>query len=389
MQHAYRPLQATRKPQRPSERSAILRSFDRHILITTLLIVGIGLILLSSVTSVVAYDQSGDTYAILKQQLSHGVLPGVVLFICFAFLPYRHFQKFGILIYATVLVLLMLSLVPGLGITVNNSRSWIALFGMTMQPSEFAKLPFILWSAWWLSKHISTIGSLRTILSYCLYTAAVCLLLIMQYDLGTMIVYGLVAGSLLVAARAKFRHLFLLCILGIAAISVLILAAPYRLSRVTSFWNPTKDIQGASYQLYQGLVAIGSGHWWGAGLGQSRQKFSYVPEVATDSIFAIIAEELGFIFTVGFLSLFAYLLYRGYRHVKTLTSSFDQFLVLGIILNIAYQLLINVSSVIGLMPLTGIPFPLVSLGGSNMVMLLASLGLLANVTRRTYPHRYD
>lgn len=372
----------TARTRRQNTREAIF-TLDRQLLATTIIVLMVGLILLSAATSVISYEKFGDTYAILKQQVLHGVLPGLIGLIVFSLVPVRFFERSSRLLYFLTVVLVGASLLPSLGVEINESKSWIRLAAITVQPSEFAKIAFIAWAAGWLSQHRASIGSFKIIMHYAAHTAVVFAILIAQPDFGTMILYLIIAGAMLIASGARIRHIGLLSGLGLVAIIPFIALAPYRIKRLVTFWRPEADIQGAGYQLFQSFIAIGSGHWFGVGLGQSRQKFSYLPEVASDSIFAIIAEDLGFIFSTVILTLFGYLIYRCLRIARSAPNLYTQLFVFGIAIMIASQLCINIASIIGLAPLTGIPMPLVSLGGSNMVTVLSGIGIILGISRES------
>ncbi len=212
-------------------------------------------------------------------------------------------------------------------------------------------------------------------------TGVISLLMLLQPDLGTLSVIILSAVTVYFVAGAKISHLVALAGAGVVGVIGLVAAAPYRLARFTAFLHPERDPQGISYHVWQALIAVGSGGLFGVGLGRSRQKFAYLPEVTGDSIFAVMAEEIGFIFATLFVLLFVYMLYRGLQIAKGSTDRFSRLLVVGIMAWLGFQFFLNVAAMLSLVPITGIPLPFVSAGGSSLLATLAAVGIVTNISR--------
>lgn len=355
---------------------------DYTLLISTACLIVLGLLMLSSATSVVAFDRYGDSYALVKQQFFHGITPGIIFLLIAIKIKYTVFDRLSFFIFLGLCILLLAVFIPGFGVIQNNSRSWIELFSTRLQTSEFAKLAFVLYLAAWFSKRQLSIQSFKkTTLPFLIITGVTCLLIMMQPDLGTMAIFAAVACILFFSAGGKISHLALIGLAGLLSAVPLIFKNQYRIDRILTFWDPMHDIQGASYQVYQGLLALGSGSWWGAGIGQSRQKFAYIPEIASDSIFAVIGEELGFVVSAGIIVLYLLILFRGFAIARKAPDMFGMLTAIGITSILGIHVLINIGAILALMPLTGVPLPFISLGGSNMVMLLAGVGILANISK--------
>ena len=334
-----------------------------------------------------SFAQSQTSSFYLRQQLVHGIIPGLVLFFIMYKLDYSLLRKLTPLLFFATLLLLSLVFIPSLGLMRNGVRSWIVIGELILQPSELAKFTFLLWLSGWLVKRESFMTSLcRTSIPFFAMLGIICLLLMLQPDLGTMLTYASLGLTLFLLAGGNLVHAALACVLGITALLPKILTTDYRLSRLLTFWNPNQDLKGAGYQIHQALIALGTGSWLGVGIGQSRQKFQFLPEIESDSIFAIIGEEFGFVVASVIIALFIGLFIRGVIIARNARDYDGYLLACGVSFLIAVQALINIGAMVGLVPLTGIPLPFISLGGSNIAMLLASTGLLANISTLTTTH---
>ena len=354
---------------------------DVWILISTLLLLTIGVVMVYSASAVIAYHEFGDYFYYLKRQLLFAVL-GIIAMFFIMNMDYHVWKKYAKIGLIICFALLIIVLIPGIGVIRGGARSWLGIGSFGIQPSEFMKMGMILFLAKLLSDQQSQITSFTKGLLPPLVLVGVAFGLIMlQPDLGTGAV--MVGASLLVifTAGARILHLSFLAIGGIAGFVGLILAAPYRLQRITAFLDPWQDPLGAGYQAIQSLYAIGPGGLVGLGLGMSRQKYSYLPEPQTDFIFSIIAEELGFIGGMVVLLLFLILVWRGMRTAITAPDTFSSLVAVGIVGMVAVQVIINIGVVIGLMPVTGITLPLISAGGSSLTLMLTSIGILLNISR--------
>lgn len=354
---------------------------DFYLLLSIILILVIGLIMVYSASAVLGFHQFGDRFYFVKRQVLFAAL-GIGALIFTMNIHYSHWKKWAPLLLLACFGLLVLVLIPGIGVVRGGARSWLGISSFGIQPSEFMKLAMILFLSKWLSEKQQTITRFTKGLMPPLGLVGLAFGLIMlQPDLGTGAV--MVGASLLLiyAAGARLVHLGGLAMLGVAGLVGLILAAPYRLLRITSFLDPWADPLGGGYQIIQSLFAIGPGGLVGLGLGMSRQKFSYLPEPQTDFIFSILAEELGFIGGAALILLFLAVIWRGIRTAIAAPDTFGSLLAAGITSIIGVQVLINIGVVIGMMPVTGITLPLVSYGGSSLTLLLTALGILLNISR--------
>lgn len=356
---------------------------DYMLFASILLLTGIGIVMVYSASYVWADFSYGDPYFFTKRQVIFSVI-GIGALLFFYFLPYYVLQKYVTVILAISFLLLIAVLIPGIGMVRGGAQSWIGVGAFSLQPAEFAKLALILFLAKYLAickhkMHTFFIGFLFPISITLLFFA----MIMLQPDFGTGIVLVGTCVIMIFVAGARFRYFLYFGILGIIGLAFLILSAPYRLSRITAFLNPWADPLGDGFQIIQSLYALGPGKLLGVGFGKSIQKYFYLPEPQTDFIFAIIGEELGFIGALGIIFLFYFVAFRG---MKIALNSFDPFatyVAIGIVAMIALQFIVNVSVVIGLIPVTGITLPLLSYGGSSLTLTLASIGILLNLSKFT------
>lgn len=354
------------------------------LIITILILVIFGLIAVATASSVISFEQYGDNLAMLKNQVTHGVILGLIALGFFAWVPYKFWKKFSVLIMAITLLLLVAVFIPHVGVNFGGAQRWLNLGIISFQPSELTKLTMILFLAAWLDKRGQGIKEFTTgVVPFVVIMGVVAALIIAQPDLGTLTVIAVSAVAMFFVAGARLWHIGALFTAALGFLAVAIKLEPYRLQRFTIFLNPTSDPQGAGYQINQALLAIGSGGLLGVGLGQSRQKFNYLPEPAGDSIFAILAEELGFIRIVLVLFVFLLLAYQGFLVARKSPDNFGRLLATGITTWFVAQAFINVGALIGVLPLTGIPLPFVSFGGTALFVSLAAAGILINISRYT------
>lgn len=354
---------------------------DAIILISTLLILAIGVIMVYSASAVLSFHDFGDGYYYLKRQLLFAALGMFAMYVTMN-TDYWVWKKYARIGLIGCFVLLIVVLIPGIGVVRGGARSWLGIGSFGIQPSEFMKLGMIIFLAKLLSENQQTVTLFRKgLLPPLLIMGTAFGLIMLQPDLGSGAV--MVGASMLIIyiAGARLIHLFGLGMIGVAGLTGLILAAPYRLERITAFLDPWKDPQGAGYQAIQSLYAIGPGGLVGLGLGMSRQKYSYLPEPQTDFIFSIIAEELGFIGGAAVMLLFMLFVWRGMRVAITAPDKFGSLLAAGIIGMVAVQVVINIGVVIGMLPVTGITLPLISYGGSSLTLMLTAIGILLNISR--------
>ncbi len=356
---------------------------DRVFLWTAGLLVVFGLIALASASNAYSFSKYGSTWRILFHQVVSGLLPGLVLAWLFFRADYHRWGRHPLLLIAASVGMLLLVFVPGLGLTLNNARSWIQLGGVAFQPAEIIKLTATIGLAGWLQRrgHFRVRRFWTGLVPFALLLAAIAAPIVLQPDFGTLVVVVLIAVAVYYAAGAKLWHLAALGAAGAAGAWAMVIAAPYRFNRLLIFLDPARDPQGIGYHLNQALLAVGSGGWFGRGFGKSLAKFLYLPEVAADSVFAIIAEEIGFVAVVVVVGAYLLLLWRGLRIARGAPDPYGRLLAVGLTVWLVLQAFLNVMAMIGLAPLTGIPMPFVSAGGTALAANLAAVGLLANISR--------
>ncbi len=352
---------------------------DFVIVFATLFLLAIGIVMVYSASAVFAQNKLNDAYYFTKRQLIFAGL-GVTSMYLMANIDYWVWKKWAKTAFVASIGLLVLVLL--IGIEVNGSKSWLGFGSFGIQPGEMAKFGVAMFLARWLSDNQKEIVLFRKGLMPALAIPTVCFALIMlQPDLGTGTVLLGTAFLMIFVAGARVSHFVGLGMVGVAGFVGLILSAPYRIARITAFLDPWQDPLNTGYQIIQSLYAIGPGGLFGLGLGQSRQKFSYLPEPYNDFIFSIVAEELGFVGGTLVLLLFLLLLWRGMRVAITAPDLFGNLLALGIIGMIAIQVVINVGVVTGMFPVTGITLPFLSYGGSSLTLMLTGVGILLNISR--------
>lgn len=354
---------------------------DYFLLILTLTLLAVGLIMVYSASAIWAEYKFHDSFFFAKRQMLFAGV-GIAAMVLIMNVNYWTWRTHAKTILIVCFVLLVLVLIPGVGNVRNGSRSWIGIGAFSIQPSEFMKLAMIAFLAKYLSERQKVITSFRKGLLPSLALVFVAFGMIMlQPDLGTGTVMMGTCVVMIFIAGARISHFASLGLLGVAGFVGLIVSAPYRMKRITSYLDPWSDPLGSGFQMIQSLYAIGPGGLFGLGLGQSRQKFFYLPEPQTDFIFAILSEELGFIGGSFVLLLFALLLWRGIRIALGAPDLYGSFLAVGIIAMVAIQVMINIGVVTGLMPVTGITLPFLSYGGSSLTLMLMAIGVLLNISR--------
>ena len=361
--------------------SFLKNPIDFTLLITILLLLSIGLIMLLSASSPSALSESGNSYSYFFRQAIFAVA-GLFMMWVISNIDYRFYQKYYKLAY--IIAFLLLLAVPFIGRTINGAKRWIYVTDtLSFQPSEMAKLLMIIFYAGVLVKNRDELnkygkGFVKHII---LVVPIIALLLIEPHFSASMIIIGIVAIMMIIAG-CKFWH-FLVSglVVGVPGIIGLIFLEPYRLQRVTTFLNPWSDPTGDGWQVIQSLYAIGSGGLFGAGLGESKQKYLYIPEPHNDFIFSILAEELGFIGCAVVIILFAIFIWRGILIAMKSPDMFGSLIAIGITAQVAIQVIINIAVVTSSMPATGMPLPFFSYGGTSLFILLCEMGVLLNISK--------
>ena len=344
------------------------------------LLVVVGLVMILSASSVTSFANYGSSFLFFKRQLVWAVA-GMALFVLFCRLDYRRLKGLGYVLYPIAFLLLVVTLIPGVGVTVGGGTRWIALGALSFQPSELAKLALVLLSADVLSRKPERLlqEPLHLLIPMVPALGLLAALVLRQPDLGTTLLLGAIGIGMLFVAGAPLRFLLPLGAAGAAIATAAALSAPYRRARVLAFMDPWADPLRTGYHTIQSLIALGSGGWLGVGLGASRQKWMYIPNAHTDFIFAILGEEMGVVGTVAVLGMFALLAFLGVRAAHKAPDRFGMLLASGIVIWISVQALVNIGAVTAVLPVTGVPLPLLSFGGSSLVLSLTAMGILTNI----------
>lgn len=354
---------------------------DYAFLGATVALVIFGLVMLASASSDVALKRFGESYHYLFHQMTYGLTFGLAGFLLTSFVYYRFWEKFAVPILIFSIVLLLLVFTP-LGFSVKGGERWIALAGISFQPGEFVKLALIIYLASWLARVRERSESVtRGLIPFLVLVGSVVGLLIQQPATTTSIILAAAALILYFMGGARLRFVALIALLVMLAFSLLIYFTPYRLERVLTLFDPSADPLGAGYHANEALLAIGSGGLTGVGFGQSDAKISYLPEAVGDSIFAIIAEEFGFIGAMVVVALFTVFVLRGFAIAKRAPDAFGRLLAIGFVSIIGLQAFVNMGAISGILPLTGVPLPFISYGGTALATFLTMAGMVVNISR--------
>jgi cell division protein FtsW len=350
-----------------------VKNADRKLLALTLTLTAIGVIAVADASAPAAVRDFSDKFYFAKQQL-FSAAAGVLLLVVFTNIKYSLWSKVSTPLFFVSLGLLMLIFIPGVGSKVLGAKRWITLGGVSIQPSEFAKLALCLFMAKISEKPNNTISQFVPLI-------LVAGLVMLQPDLGTTIVIGGIGMAQIFVSGIALTQFTGAIAMSIIAGFILIVASDYRKSRFLTFLKQTQDPLGKGYHMRQILYALGTGGLFGVGLGQSRQKYLFLPETATDSIFAIIAEETGFFGASLLLLLLFLLIIRGLYIAREAPDAFSKILAVGIVAWIGGQTILNIGSMVSIVPLTGIPLPLISYGGSSLISILMAIGILLNISK--------
>lgn len=350
-------------------------SSAKVLFLLTALISSLGLLFVFESSVAESFSTFGTAYHYVQSQAQWLAL-GYGLLIVASFTPINFWKKLSPLFYLIAIIGLILVFVPPFGLRLNGASRWFSLFGLvTIQPVEFAKLAVVTFFATWMAKH-------QRLSPFAFLTAIPVGLLIMQPDLGSTLIFLTIAFALYFVAGGEMKYILTIAGVGLLFVVFAIFSSPYRLQRVTTFFNPELDPLGSSFHIRQITLALGQGGWFGQGIGESKQKHNYIPEASSDSIMAIVAEEIGFVGVVMISLLFLAYIVTGYQiALKYPPGSFEYLLGLGLVLWFSAQTLLNIAAVVALVPLTGIPLPLFSYGGSSLVMIMLATGILIKLAK--------
>ncbi|MCX6792245.1 MAG: putative lipid II flippase FtsW [Candidatus Gottesmanbacteria bacterium] len=351
------------------------RPSDRWMLIAVIILSLFGVLMVYDSSVAIAIRDFGTQYYYLRDQLKWLVV-GFVALTVLSFIDYHYWYKIALPILLGTFVLLLAVFLPGIGVTALGAHRWINFGFFILQPAELAKLVLAIYLAAWFS--VRERGRLA---AFAVLVSMVVGLVLLEPDLGTSVIIVAIALILYFASGAPVWHFAVILPVLVVGVVGLAVISPYRMARLTTFLHPDRDPLGSSYHIRQALLGLGSGGWFGVGIGQSRQKYEYLPEANTDSIFAIIGEETGFVGSVAVVLMFVFVSWRGFRIAKRARDGFGRLLAIGITSWISLQSIINLSAMVALLPLTGVPLPFVSYGGSSLIIMLAGVGILLNISK--------
>ena len=362
------------------------QSIDLPFLVLVVLLCCIGIVMVFSASHANAFYRYGDSYYFVKKQLQSAVLGGVALWLC-SVIDYRIYKKWAPLFLVGALALLVLVLIPGIGSGGNDTDTtrWIRFGGFSIQPSEIAKLAVILCFAKWIAENQKYMHTFtRGILPYVAVLGVIAFLMVKQPHYSGAILILLIGAIMMIVGGANLLWFSLAGGIGAAGMAYILLFTSYARSRIDLWLDPFSDARGKGYQTIQSLYAVGSGGFMGLGLGKSRQKYLYLPEPQNDFIFAIAAEELGFIGATLIVLLFALLIWRGFLIAFKAPDRFTALVVVGIMSKLAIQTILNIGVVTNLIPNTGISLPFISYGGTALLLQLAEMGIVLGISK--YAH---
>lgn len=350
----------------------------KPLLFVTLILLAFGLIMFGSASLGVLERNEIKFYSIVRSQFIYALLAGTVAMFIGLLINVKYYYKFAPYIFGAAIILNMLVFVPGMNRYHGGAHRWLDVAGFSLQPSEILKIALIIFTSWLMIK----MHERNNVLIFLALLIPVAGIMFLQKDTGTMLIMLSSAFIIYFVSGANWRDIIILALLGLIGISSILYFRPYAMSRLTVFLHPEQDLTGQGYQVRQSLIAIGQGGLTGRGVGQGVQKFSgYLPEPISDSIFAVIGEEIGLIGSSILLLIYLYIIVVGIYIAKMLNNQYNKLLAIGITSMFGLQALLNIGAIIGVLPLTGIPLPLVSHGGTALLTFMFSLGILFNLSK--------
>lgn len=364
----------------PESRRAFF--IDNFLIFITLTLVTFGIVMVYSATGVMSQEKYGDAFYFVKRQAIAACL-GIVLLVVCSYIKIPHLRKYSTAFLVLGVLMLIATLIPGLGFRAGGAHRWLKLGSLRFEPGELAKVFFVIFMAGFLARHESVLSKFsQGFVKPVIFLALIAGIFLLQPDFGSVVVISIVTMCMVLVSGARVRYMFLAALAFLLFAAAMIWISPYRMSRILAFLSPFSDASGKGYQLIQSLIAVGSGQVTGVGLGESKQKLFYLPAAHTDFIFAVVAEELGFLGCIFLIVLFVGLVWRG--AVWAIRFSDDTFmfaLASGITCLLGIEALLNIGVVLGLLPTKGMVLPLVGYGGSNLISSLMAIGLLLGVAR--------
>lgn len=359
---------------------------SRPFLFWTIILVIFGFFIFTSASLGILARDEVKFSSVAFNQIFYGLLLGSIACIIFARIDYHIWKKYSFFIFIGSILLTLLVFIDALNIVHGGAKRWVDLRIISFQPSEILKIGFVVYFAGWLSSIKRNVETFKWgLVPFLVIMAVIGGILLAQPDTDTFAVILFAGLSMYIVAGAKWKHIILILTIGIVIITVLAFTRPYIMQRIESMIDPSSNIQTTGYQLRQSLIAVGSGQMWGRGFGQSIQKFEYLPEPIGDSVFAVAAEEFGFVGTSILIFTFVMFTLQGMRIANRAPDDFGKFLALGIVIMIISQAFLNIGGMIGVLPLTGIPLPFISHGGTALFITLVKVGVIMNISRSAKP----
>jgi cell division protein FtsW len=358
------------------------KSVDTILLILVAILVVGGFLIFSSASLGLLARNGASFSSVAFNQFLFGIVGGGFFMFVMSNIYYRHLRKYAFYIFVFSLLLTLAVFIPGIGASHGGATRWINILGFSMQPAEILKIGFVIYTATWLSGMNQHIQSFKKgTLPFMAIVAIVGFVMLLQPDTDTFMIMATAGLAMFVAAGGSFRDVGIMVLSAIILLLMVAMMRPYIMDRLTTFLHPEDDPQGAGYQIGQSLIAVGSGGFSGRGFGQSIQKFEYLPEPIGDSIFAVYAEEFGFIGTSILIIIFLSFTFRGYKIAAVASDMFGLLLVVGFMTIIVCQAFLNIGAMLGVAPLSGLPLPFISHGGTALLVTLTMVGIVLNVSK--------
>jgi cell division protein FtsW len=358
------------------------KKVDKIFLISFFALLIFGLTVFISASLGIFARDNAKFVSVVFNQIFFGLFLGLIACFITSKIKYRFWQKYSFYFFILSVIATLLVFIPGLGVTHGGATRWIYIGTLSFQPLEFLKIGFIIYFAAWISEMKDKIQTIRWgLIPFLVLIGIVGAILLMQPDTDSFIIIFLVGMAMYLIGGGKWRHIFFIIVMGLIGISILIFVRPYLLDRLNTFLNPSLNPLTSGYQIQQSLIAVGSGELFGRGLGQSIQKYKFLPESIGDAIFPIAAEEFGFVGSVIIILLFVFFISRGLKLGTMAPDTFSGLLVIGIVILITIQSFLNIASMIGVIPLSGSPLIFFSQGGTALCFALAEIGIIMNISR--------
>lgn len=360
----------------------MIKHVDRILLGTTASLVVLGFFIFTSASLGLLAREGASFSSVAFNQVVFGIVGGSIALFITSQIHYRNWRKFAFYIFLLSILLTLLVFVPGLGYEHGGAKRWIEIGGLSLQPSEILKIGFIIYVATWISgmkRHTETF--LKGTVPFVAIVSIVGLILLAQPDTDTFLIMATAAAAMFITGGGRWRDVLVMGFMAVVLVAILAVMRPYLMDRIVSFVDPASDPLGSGYQVQQSLIAVGSGGVNGRGFGQSIQKFEYLPEPIGDSVFAVYAEEFGFVGSLILIALFAAFTFRGYRVATHAQDQFGMLITVGFVTLIVTQTILNIAAMVGIAPMLGLTLPFISHGGTALLATLAAVGIILNVSK--------